>query len=106
QLRGQSAGPEDRGAGGLRSLRWRPRPLPARGGTDLQRHPPGAAPAGGAALAAGTPVAHLAGRAARMDAAGRARAGSASTGTAHAGVGGAGGALAALAAGAGTAGEL
>src|SRR5258706_154676 len=51
QLRGQSAGPQNRGAGHLRPLRWRSRPLPAGGGTDLHRRPTAAAPAGGAARA-------------------------------------------------------
>src|SRR6266516_2286599 len=81
-LRGQSAGPEDRGAGGLRPLRWRSRPLPAGGGADLQRRPPGAAPAGGAALAPGAPAAHLVSRVARVDAARHPRAGPASPGAA------------------------
>src|SRR6266566_481966 len=48
----------------LRPLRWRSRPVSARRGADLQRRPPGAAPAGGAALAPGAPAAHLAGGAA------------------------------------------
>jgi WD40 repeat protein/transcriptional regulator with XRE-family HTH domain len=93
QLRGQSAGPQNRGAGHLRPLRWRSRPLPAGGGTDLQRRPTAAAPAGGAALAPGAPAAYLARCAARVDEARHPRAGPASQGAALAGVGGAGGAL-------------
>src|SRR6266566_881554 len=90
----------------LRPLRWRSRPVSARRGADLQRRPPGAAPAGGAALAPGAPAAHLAGGAARVDAARHPCTGPASPGAARAGVGGLGGALAALARGARASGEL
>ncbi len=66
-LRGQSARAQDRGPGHRRSLCRRHRPVPAIGGADLQWHPRGAAPAGGAPDAAGADAAHLAGGGARVD---------------------------------------
>src|SRR5215467_9895612 len=106
RLRGQSPGTQNRGAGGLRPLRGRSRPLPAGRRTGLQRRPPGAASAGGASLRAGVPPAHVAGRVARVDGAEHPGAGAASPGAARAGLGGAGGAATALAAGTRAAGQL
>src|SRR5207247_9423845 len=99
QLRGQSAGPQDRGAGGLRPLRRKSRSLPRGRGIGLQWGPAGAAPTGGASVYAGVPAAHVAGRAARVDGASHSGTGPASPGPARATARAAGTALAALAPG-------